>query len=248
MKKTLAFLIFLSISIIFLEFYFYCLIPNNLLMPLVGTNAIVVTLILAYISYTQWQKNRLENEVLKEQLKLVIEFLNYMRDNPNHTTLISSNQDDKVMLSGFVPFSIIDFTELSALEENKIITQQLKWNIYAREWFNEVDNNIIKSPLFPKKIFKVLNKLNTSKYFFESGDLGKKWFTEQIIIEPENQLLLMKKMEDKTSGKASWPLVFPYKDGYLKIKDVIEIYNEFNVELENWFIENHINIDLNINT
>jgi len=248
MKKTLVFLIFLSISIILIEFYFYSLIPDKLLMPLVGTNAIVVTLSLAYISYSQWQKNRLENEVLKEQLKLVIEFLNYMRDNPNHTALISSNEEDKVMIGAFVPFSIINFTELSVLAEDKIITQQLAWNIKAIEWFNEVDNNIIKSPLFPKKIFKVLNKLNTSKYFLECGDPGKTWFTDGIVIAAENQLLLMKNMERETSGKASCPLVFPYQDGYLRIKDVIVIYNEFNKELESWFKENHIHIDLNIST
>ncbi|MDD3598472.1 hypothetical protein [Sulfuricurvum sp.] len=213
-------------------------------MPLVATNAIIVTLILAYISYSQWQKNRLENEVLKEQLKLIIEFLNYMRDKPNHATLISSNPDDKIMLAGFVPFSVINFTALSALPEEKVITQQLAWNIRAIEWFNEVDNNIIRSPLFPKKIFNVLNKLNTSKYFLEF-DVGKKWFSDQIVIPPENQLLLMKNMEDTTS-KASWPLVFPYQDEYLQIKDVIDIYNEFNRELTSWFEENHINIELNI--
>lgn len=246
MKKTLLLLILISLIIIFIEFYFYCSIPNELFMPLVGTNAIIVTLILAYISYSQWQKNRLENEVLKEQLKLIIEFFNYMRDNPNHATLISSNDDDKIMLAGFVPFSIINFTALSLLSKDKIITQQLAWNIKAIEWFNEVDNNIIRSPLFPKKIFNVLNKLNTSKYFLECGDLGRKWFSEQIVIPPENQLLLMKAMEDKNTNKASWPIVFPYENEYLQIKDVINIYNEFNSELTSWFKDNHINIELNI--
>lgn len=248
LRKVLVGLIIFSITVILIEFYFYCYIPDSLLMPVVGINAIIVTLILAFVSYSQWQKSRLENEVLKEQLKLIIEFFNHMRDNPNHATLISSNDDDKIILAGFVPFSIINFSELSVLQKDKIITQQLSWNINAREWFNEVDNSIIKSPLFPKNLFNILNKLNTSKYFLECEDLGKKWFTDQIVIPAENQLLLMKAMEDKTAGKASWPLVFPYEDKYLTIEDVLAIYNEFNTELSSWFKKNHISIELNIST
>lgn len=247
MKKALVALIVLSVSIIFIEFYFYCYIPDSLFMPIVGINAIVVTLILAFISYSQWQKTRLENEVLKEQLKLVIEFLNHMKDNPNRSTLIGSVKNDGIGYSKYIRFSIVNYNSLLELSSDKYITQQLKCHSEAPQWFNEMDNEIVFHPLFPIKLFNAINELDTASYIYKH-DIPKKWFKENIIIQPEHQLLLMKKLNKDTEGNASFPLVFPYKDDHLKIKDIIIIYKKIDMELKNWFKLNHIDIELNIHT
>lgn len=242
MKKTLIFLIFLSISIVFFEFYFYCLIPEKLLMPLVGTNAIIVTLILAYISYSQWQKSRLENEVLKEQLKLIIEYLSYMQKHHNLSILVS-RKEGKILLSGAVPFSIINYNSLLNLEGTKYITHQFNTKELYWQWFNEVNNDIIYNPFFPKQLFDIIIQLDTKKYFM-FNDFGKHWCFEQTDCVPEEQLVLMQGLEkDELSTKM---LKLPYADDYLKVNDIINIYENFNKELEKWLKNNHININLNI--
>lgn len=244
MKKTLIFLIFLSISIILFEYYFYCLIPEKLLMPLVGTNAIVVTLILAYISYSQWQKSRLENEVLKEQLKLVIEYLNYVQEHSNLSTLISKSKDgDKVLLSGLIPFSIINYNSLLNLDSSKYITHQFLTKELNWQWFKEVDNNIIYNPFFPKNLFDIIIQLDTKKYFM-SNDYANHWASEQPNSTPDEQLVLEQGLEKEQLN--SKMLKFPYKNDYIKVNDIISIYEQFNNELEKWLKHNHIDINLNI--
>ncbi|MCW8894435.1 hypothetical protein [Sulfurimonas sp.] len=242
MKKTLIFLIFLSISIIFFEYYFYCLIPEKLLMPLVGTNAIVVTLILAYISYSQWQKSRLENEVLKEQLKLIIEYLNYMQKNYNSSTLLSK-KEDKILLSSFIPFSIINYNSLLNLESTKYITHQFKTKELHWQWFNEVNNDIIYNPFFPKRLFEIIIQLDTKKYFM-LNDFGSHWCFKQTNCAPENQLVLLQGLDKEELNTKM--LKLPYKNDYLRVSDIISIYEEFNTELEKWLKKNNININLNI--
>jgi len=242
-KKILTFLIVFTILIIFLEFYFYCLIPDTLLMPLVGTNAIIVTLILAYISYSQWQKNRLENEVLKEQLKLIIDYLSYMQKSPNQSTLISAKHE-KILLSEFIPFSIVNYNSISKLDHNKYITHQFATKELDSQWFNELKNDIIYNPFFPKELFNIIKKLDILEYFISKNYCGN-WYNDKEVILPEQQLVLMQGLEkDKLNIKM---LRLPYDNNYLKISDIIAIYKEFHQELNKWFYKNNINIDLNIN-
>lgn len=242
MKKMLLILILISFMTIFIEFYFYCYIPNELFMPLVATNAIVVTLILAYISYFQWQKSRLENEVLKEQLKLIMKYLSYMQEHYNSSTLISK-REDKILLSGFIPFSIINYNSLLNLEGNKYITHQFKTKELHWQWFNEVNNDIIYNPFFPKHLFDIIIQLDTQKYFI-LNDYGQHWCFEQTDSAPEKQLVLTQGLEKEMLNAKM--LKLPYNNDYLKVSDIINIYEDFNKELEKWLKNNHININLNI--
>lgn len=211
-------------------------------MPIVGTNAIIVTLILAYISYSQWQKSRLENEVLKEQLKLIIEYLDYMQKHHNFSTLLS-DKEDKILLSGGVPFSIINYNLLLNLDSTKYITHQFKTKELHWQWFNEVNNDIIYNPFFPQRLFEVIIQLDTKKYFM-LNDYGKHWAFEQTDSPPENQLVLTQGLEKEALDTKM--LKLPYKNDYLRVSDILSIYEEFNMELEKWFSNNHININLNI--
>jgi hypothetical protein len=246
MKLTLILLILFSILIIFLEFYFYCYIPKDLLMPIVGINAIIVTLILAYISFSQWQKNRLENEVLKEQLKLIIKYLEYMQNKTNDFFLIVK-PDERILISTPISFSIINYNSLKELDDNKYFTQQLKRKDFNYQWFNEVNNNIIYNPFFPKKLFNIIKKLDTLNNFM-SVDYMKNSYDDIGKFSAEEQLVMMKGFNKDDLNSKSFAMVrIPYDSNFLKIKDVINIYQEFNQELDKWFKENHININLNIN-
>lgn len=246
MKFIIICLILFCIAVISLEWIYYECIPSNLLMPIVASSAIIVTLTLALISYVQWQKNRLELEVLKEQFNLVIEFLNYMKNNPNWFANLTKN-DEKILLSSPAVFSISNYLELDNVKKEKKFSQL--FTSHSHQWFNELDNSIVYHPLFPKKLFAILYKLDTNAYMINNlSETSKVFLNGEHNIPVEEQLLVTKNMKKEKLQLANSPILCPYKNDYLSVADVLKVYIEFNVELEKWFKENNItSLELNIN-
>ncbi|MCX7094678.1 MAG: hypothetical protein NTY50_14690 [Methylobacter sp.] len=246
MKINNFILLLLALTIAIASFVIYlylsCHIPDKLLMPIVGFLAIIITLIGLYISSTQWQKSRLENEVLKEQFKLITSLLEHIQKNPNAGFTVIS-RDGKVLMGSLICFSARNYKSLEDIaKEDRYIVKHFPPDYEHPHFFNELNNEIIHNPFFPKELFQILNKLDTASYFVAS-DYSKNWFNDDSIAL-EKQFVLEKGSKKESLDKK--PLRVPYGSSHLKLSDAIIVYKEFNNALNLWLKNNHIDININI--
>lgn len=246
MKINNFILILLALTIAIASFVIYlylsCYIPDKLLMPIVGFLAIIITLIGLYISSTQWQKSRLENEVLKEQFKLITSFLEHIQKNPNAGFTVIS-RDGKVLMENLIRFSARNYKSLEDLaKKDPYIVKHFPPDYEHTQFFNELNNEIIHNPFFPKDLFRILNKLDTASYF-AAGNYSKDWFNDDVVT-PEKQFVLENGSKKESLDKK--PLRVPYASSHLKLSDAIIVYKEFNNALRLWLQNNHIDIDINM--
>lgn len=216
-----------------------CIIPLEFVGPIFGLFALSVTLCGLYISTRQWEKSRLGNEVLKEQFKLVTSLLDHMQKNPNSGFLLSDG-DGKMLKCELRRFSPINQQSIRhAPMQDNFIVKHFPPNGEAQV-FMELRSDAIRHPLFPHKLSESLNKINT-EIFFTHSDYARDWFQDEET--PTNKQFVM--CEDTNNESLNKrPLRIPFQDGHLKISDLLNVYDEFNAELNRWFATNHIKTPL----
>jgi len=218
------------------------LIPDKLVMPIIALIAMVITLIGLAISSIQWERGRLGNEVLKEQFRLVASFLDHIQKEPN-TGFSVSLREEKVLMGGPVRFSAINYKLLEDFgETDRFVVKHFPPEPHPYQIFSELNNEIIHNPFFPTELSNVLNKLDTTTYFF-ANDYGKDWFMDESV-PPEMQFVLEVGARKECLDKK--PLRIPHGDGHLRISHVLTVYKEFNSTLGAWLKRNHLDVSVNM--
>jgi hypothetical protein len=241
MKKHFIIILFLLILYIVL-LYKICFIPKELIIPTTIIFGFCITLYISYISYIQWEKNRLENEILKEQLKLLLQYFKILSDNPNQFISLV-HKDNKNYISYPINFSIINFKDLENFDKNTYITQVYTIKDFQSNLFNEIDN-LIYNPFFPKELFNILIKLDTRKEFIKL-DYIKDYYENKITFQENEKIILyLNKNTEKKDFTEKEPLLTPFNNKKLQLKEVLKIYEEFNKELNKWLKKNKINLKL----
>lgn len=231
----------MSICAVLTIFSLANIIPEKLITPIIGSWAMLITLIGLYISVVQWQKNRLETEFLKEQFRLVSDYLKHIQNNVNAGFQTVEN-NGKILIGRVTTFSPINMRELSEYKtDDRFVVIHFPKNLEVLELFNELNTEIIKNPFFPKELSSVLSKLSTRSFFLTN--YGSDWYLDESIGADKQFVLMNGAIIDSVDKK---PLRIRYKDGYLQISDVLKVYEEFNLALKAWLKRNHINLDLNL--
>lgn len=230
------------LTIILLYKYYYC-IPDKLITPIVISMGFLITLFISFLSFKQWEKSRLESEILKEQLKLLLNFFEFISKNENRfMTLI--HRENRNLISIPVNFSIVNYSFLEKFDSDMLICQEYNINTMEYQMFNEINNEFIDNPIFPKKLFNVLKKLDTKEFFYTFDYIKDYHMSKVTLIENEKVLLRMKDEMKKENFVEKNPLLTPYNSDKLRLKHIIKIYSEFNIELQIWFKKNNISLDL----
>jgi hypothetical protein len=213
-------------------------IHEKLIEPIVGFIAINITLAGLAVSSLQWEKSRLGNEVLKEQFNLISGLLEHLNTCPNSGFPVTSH-DDRVLMGAQVTFSALDYRALDNFpEQERFIVINFPPDGFPSQLFSELDNSVICNPFFPTDLFTILNKLDTNNYFLQC-DYAKNWFNDELI-SPERQFVLSRGAKKECLDKK--PFRIQSTNGHLRIADVLTIYKEFSLCLDEWLKKNHLDV------
>ncbi len=240
MKVSTRILILLlaTVLVVFFAVLYIDRIPDKYLIPIVGVTAIIVTLASLLVSTSQWEKGRLETEILKEQFSLIKEFLRYLQENPNSGFELIV-KDGSQFIGSNISFSPINFEQVRTIaKQDRFIVMEHPLDIENFQYFNELNCPSIHNPLFPPRLLKSIKKLDTRSYLFPH-DYGAEWVLDRFPLD--HQFHIYKKKPEHLDQHG---VRIPLGEDFIRIRDVVAVYKEFSKELNYWFLSNHVDTQL----
>lgn len=241
MLKKIVFILFsmwvVGVGLFLLNIYE--VMPDKYIVPSFTLLTLTITVCGLAVSYFQWAKNRIEVEFLKEQFRLVAKFLEGMQGcfNGGFTVI---ERDGEVLISGLKYFSALSSCSLREINPELFVVVDYPPEDGGLNLFIETKISCLKNPLFPSSIFQSLQPLQLDSFFLKS-DYGRLWFLDDHVPVSEQFVLVVGSRRESRDKK---PLRIVYKNDYLRVKDLIDIYERFNESLNKWLSDNHISDSL----
>lgn len=209
--------------------------PDKYIVPSFVILTLTITIYGFYVSYLQWAKNRLETELLKEQFRLLVKFLDDIQRNLNCGFILVEN-NGKVLKGSPSYFSALSHKSLLEINPDLFVVIHFPLENGSQGIFSETKSDCLNNPLFPAAIVHAISPLRFDSFFIKS-DYAKSWFHDEKVRPQEQFVLLVGAQNDALQKK---PLRIAYGGGYLLVKDLINIYEKFDKELSGWFLDNNI--------
>jgi hypothetical protein len=240
MLLLLTFLWVLGTTILYLNNASF--LPDKYLLPSFALLTLTTTIYALYISSLQWEKSRVETEFLKEQFNLVVKFSNHVQLNTNAAFPVVE-RDGKTLMGACTRFTFLNYKEIKTIDNDLFIVQDFPVEVGNRQIFVELMNDYIDHPLFPRRLQSIISELDFTEFYLNIN-YARAWF-EDVHTPSEKQFVLLNGARKECRDKK--PLRIPYKEDYLKVADVVDVYRRFNAELDLWFKENKISDTINRN-
>jgi hypothetical protein len=218
-------------------------ILNAHIIPICVFVTLNVTVYGFYVSYLQWEKNRLEVEFLKEQFRMVCDFFQDIQEKFNGGFEVIE-ENGKVFMCGLKRFSLISYDSIHDINRDLYVVFPFPLDTKDGECFFEVSSSYLSNPLFPKIILNEIERLRFSR--FHPDYYEKFWLHDEHVPPSKQFVLLFESCKKENLNKK--PVRLPYRNDYLKVGDLVDIYDGFNKAVSDWFLDNKISESVSNNS